>query len=722
MAVQQEIKSQLAKLLATEDIIVEHKDVETAQFNVHTRELLLPLWDKASENVYDMLVGHEVGHALFTPDEEPPTDIPFTFINVCEDARIEKLMKRKYLGIAKSFKRGYTELHEKDFFEIGELDISDLNLADRANLHFKIGSLVTIPFSDAEKEIITLIYDAETFTQTLAAAKALYSFCQQEAKEQVSQTPESVQSEGDIEFGSSNDSVHSGDTDSDSTDDTGSSVTDSDSDDTLEGGNSDNNPSSRGGDTCDSLEPEVRTADSLADKLKDLVTPNTIENVYLEVTDVNIENIIATNSEVHQHIDESWAQQLENRKEYESNTGYDKVNIFEEVDLDYEKFKTDARKEVSYLVKEFEMKKSASAYARAATSRTGVLDTKRLHNYKFSEDIFKRITVLPDGKNHGLVFILDWSGSMSQVMQDTLKQLYNLIWFCNKVQIPFEVYAFTNEWKRGQEFKYEPYYKKKEYAFQIDDDFTLMNIFTSKVSGKEIEKQLKNIWRVVSCFRSYGYGNRYFNYPHRLSLSGTPLNETLICLHKILPQFQKDNGVEKVQCIVLTDGESNSIPYHVMVDRSWEDELTMGCRSVNGHSCSLRDRKLGKVYNFGYGWWEFTDTLLRNLKDNFPETNFIGIRLLEKRSGKYFIDRYHNWQDKRRDAIVSDWKKYKTFTITNSGYDAYFGMCSDSLSEDSEFDVDDSATKAQIKRAFVKSLKVKKLNKKVLGEFISLVV
>ena len=43
MAVQQEIKSQLAKLLATEDLVVEHKDVPTAQFNVHTRELLLPV-------------------------------------------------------------------------------------------------------------------------------------------------------------------------------------------------------------------------------------------------------------------------------------------------------------------------------------------------------------------------------------------------------------------------------------------------------------------------------------------------------------------------------------------------------------------------------------------------------------------------------------------------------------------------------------------------------
>ena len=52
MAVQQEIKSQLAKLLATEDIVVEHKQVECAQFNVRTRVLILPLWEKATDDVY----------------------------------------------------------------------------------------------------------------------------------------------------------------------------------------------------------------------------------------------------------------------------------------------------------------------------------------------------------------------------------------------------------------------------------------------------------------------------------------------------------------------------------------------------------------------------------------------------------------------------------------------------------------------------------------------
>ena len=138
MAVKHEIKSQLAKLLATEDLVVEHKHVTSAQFDVHTRVLILPLWEKISSTVYDMLVGHEVGHALFTPDRDHPRHIPHQFVNVVEDARVEKLMKRKYLGLAKTFFNGYKELHEKDFFELDGEDITSFNLADRANLHLSL--------------------------------------------------------------------------------------------------------------------------------------------------------------------------------------------------------------------------------------------------------------------------------------------------------------------------------------------------------------------------------------------------------------------------------------------------------------------------------------------------------------------------------------------------------------------------------------------------------
>ena len=291
MAVQQEIKSQLAKLLATEDIIVEHKDVETAQFNVHTRELLLPLWEKASENVYDMLVGHEVGHALFTPDEDPPEGIPHNFLNVCEDARIEKLMKRKYLGIAKSFHRGYTELHDKDFFEIDGEDISNFNLADRANLHFKIGSFLDLSFSTPEKEIITLIQNAETFTETIAAAEALYRFCQQETQQKAEQFQADAESgmEQDMVNGnSSTDTSDSGDSDVDSVDNIDSSVSNSDSHDSVESGK--RSPDCSSGSHAD--DPTVETAEAFNSSIQDLINYNGIENAYIERPDLNIENII----------------------------------------------------------------------------------------------------------------------------------------------------------------------------------------------------------------------------------------------------------------------------------------------------------------------------------------------------------------------------------------------------------------------------------------------
>ena len=92
------------------------------------------------------------------------------------------------------------------------------------------------------------------------------------------------------------------------------------------------------------------------------------------------------------------------------------------------------------------MKKSATAYKRASTDKTGVIDSLKLKNYKFSDDIFKRLTIMPDEKNHGFIFLLDWSGSMVNCMDSTIEQLTNLIYFAKKINIPFEVYAFTNEY------------------------------------------------------------------------------------------------------------------------------------------------------------------------------------------------------------------------------------------------------------------------------------
>ena len=70
---------------------------------------------------------------------------------------------------------------------------------------------------------------------------------------------------------------------------------------------------------------------------------------------------------------------------------------------------------------------------------------------------------------------------------------------------------------------------------------------------------------------------------------------------------------------------------------------------------------------------------------------------------------------------MNNWRKEKAFSIKKSGYHTYFGLSSNALSQDSAFDVAEDATKSQIKNAFVKSLKTKKMNKRILGEFVELV-
>lgn len=722
MAVNHEIKSQLARLLATEDLVVEHKKVSTACFNVHTRVLTLPLWEKASNTVYDLLVGHEVGHALFTPDEDwiDIVQAPPQFVNVVEDVRIEKLMKRKYLGLAKTFFGGYKELNDQDFFQLKDEKISTFNLADRANLYFKVGNFITLDFNLEEKEILDLIFSTETFADVLLAAEELYKYCkkEKEQKQKVADLDSHQQQSGSTS--ASNEQVKTKEETGEETNQEQPGETDSYGG-TAQGQGTPVNYNKN-------EEPEVRTAESLQDKIRDLVNIGGQENIYVEVPKVNLETVIGKNLEVHKCINFCFMHQQKQQNELAVEKNFTPQNLFEKVDIEFQKFKTSAQKEVNYLVKEFECRKAADSYARASSSRTGVLDTSRLHSYKFNEDLFKKVTVFPDGKNHGLIFILDWSGSMANVLLDTCKQLFNLMWFCKKSAIPFEVYAFTNEWRRN-EYDYEndrhlaadrtPHFEKKAGLLQVDETFSLMNILTSKVSKKELENQMINVWRLASYFGNT-YGSYYFC-PNRLSLSGTPLNEALISLHQVLRQFQRENKLQKVQCIILTDGEANHLPYCREVTRHWEKEPYLGVGGVNPSTTFLRDRKLGTTYKFDYGYHQFTDTLLNNLKDKFPSVNFIGIRVLSGRDVIRFVQLYHSIHDKSYEKIQNDWKKLKSFTITNSGYDAYFGISSSALSEEAEFEVAEDATKAQIKSAFVKSLKTKKLNKKILGEFVCLI-
>ena len=714
MSVNHEIKSQLAKLLATEDLVVEHKKVETAQFNVHTRVLTLPMWEKASNTVYDLLVGHEVGHALYTPDEDwtKQVKVPPQFVNIVEDARIEKLMKRRYAGLAKTFFNGYKELAEQDFFQIEDEQVDEMNLADRANLYFKIGNFADILIESGEEtEIIDLIANSESFADVLIASEALYKYCKQRKQEETKINLDSHESPQSGSNSPASDFIdqEEGENDQPETDGSDGSPSNESSD------QQESTQSPVGGEKND--EPQVKTMESLEDALKQLVNKDGYENVYLELPQLDLSKVIVLNSEIHSKCKESWDTFLQDREwKYE--------DVFGGVDKDFVEFKRSAQKEVNYLVKEFECRKAADSYARASTARTGVLDCSKLHTYKYNEDIFKKVTTLADGKNHGLVFVLDWSGSMSNVMLDTVKQLFNLVWFCKKVAIPFEVYAFTTDYplvkydEKGKANIRELAYKKKDGLVQVGEWFSMMNLLTSKVNGKTLEEQMKNIYRLATSFKYNS--NVYYSTPLGMTLSGTPLNEALISLHQILPKFQKENKLQKVQCVILTDGEGCLLKYHREVQRRWEEEPFMGTAHI-GTNAFLRDRKTGMTYSCDCDYHEFTDTLLRNLRDRFTDINFIGIRVLESRDAGSFIRRYCGYYGDTYDKVMNAWKKEKAFTIKSSGYHSYFGLSSAALAQDSEFEVAEDATKSQIKSAFVKSLKSKKMKKRILGEFVELV-
>ena len=745
MTIQYEIKSQLAKLLATEDLIVEHKRVETACFNVATRVLTLPVWD-TTDKVVDMLVSHEVGHALYTPNRdwwlEKEWEMNPSFVNIVEDARIERMMKRRYEGISKTFFKGYSELVLQDFFQVDGKDITKMNLADRINLHYKIGTHLDIPFAEDEILFVRRIDACETFDQVLQISQDLYDYCQEQfdkQKEELENSPAELQPVSQAKNGEKMDAQSSSESDSEEQDGDSSSESGESnpryesSDDSSDSSELNPNPSElpiggQGAGAADDGELKIETADALADALKNLAQMEGRENVYVELPKLNLDNIIIPNEEIHEEIEKLHAEVKPPVPQNESSEFNfvlaemrDTYNFIQETDEDFAKFKKSAQKEVNYLVKEFERRKSAGAYARTTTSRTGILDTKNLHTYKFNEDLFKKISVVPEGKNHGLVFVLDWSGSMSHVMQDTIKQLYNLVWFCKKVQIPFEVYAFTGSYNKGEERS--QMYVEKSGLVSMDRNFAMMNILSSKVRTKDFNRQLINLYRIVSAFRGW---HNHKVVPIGMNLSGTPLNEAIITLHDIIPQFQKENGVEKVNCVILTDGEAQSSSYHREVHRRWEDEPFIGNAHI-GSGVFLRNRKTGRSHSFGGQWYSYTKVFLNDISETFPNVNFVGIRLMDSREGSRFILCNQHGDDYTEGSFyrtkLAEWRKNKALVLDNkeAGFDVYLALATSAIRNDTEFEVVEDATKAQIKAAFTKTLKNKKMNKKILSKFVEMV-
>ena len=187
-----EQKSLLAKLMAAENITVEHKKIPTAAFDVKNRVLYLPIlkW-KPGSDVYDLFCAHEVAHALWTPFEGWHSSVSEkgkgfkSFLNVVEDARIEKKIKRKFAGARSHMIGGYKELMNEDFFGLRSMgvDVNDLGLIDRINLYTKAGTDYGIDFSEEEREWVEKVMRTETFEDVLEVTEALYEYCKENESE-----------------------------------------------------------------------------------------------------------------------------------------------------------------------------------------------------------------------------------------------------------------------------------------------------------------------------------------------------------------------------------------------------------------------------------------------------------------------------------------------------------------------------------------------------------
>jgi hypothetical protein len=717
MYINQEVKGTLAKLLATENLIIEHKKVPTASFDVLNRVLTLPIWDRASATVYDLLVGHEVGHALYTPNKDwtEIVQVPKDYVNVVEDARIEKLMKRKFPGLARTFYNGYSELNRDDFFGIADEDLNTLTLIDRINLHFKVGAYARMPFNETEQTFVDMIEKVETFDEVLNICKLIQEYVKEKYVAKMpdfSQENNSGTSSSENSGGESDEQMPgNGEGTSNSSGEESQQVGD-------QSGSSHESPIGSGGGGPEDEEVS-KTQQSFDQQTEKLVNQSTSETYYIERPKLDIDEVIVDYKMLNNYINKCF------------DITSKSVNPFEKSDKDYHKYRTEAQKEVNYLVKEFEMKKTADAYQRMSTSRTGTLDTSKLHTYKYSEDIFRKISVVPDGKNHGLIFVLDWSGSMCDYLLDTVKQLMNLVWFCKKVQIPFEVYGFTYEWSnhyvKSHMTSPPSLYTKKDGTIEIHRRFRMLNFLSSRSSSKFLDNCMMNLWRLANRNDSkyHCYNGQSYSTPLGLELSGTPLNESVISLHQIIPQFKNQNKLQKVNVVILTDGEGNHLAYDVdIANRHGAPYNYLGTNHISNVN-ALRDRKIGYVYrNFDMSNVNsnLTAILLENLKDNFPEVNLIGFRIA---SGSAFSYLYREFYEVaggvHPEEAMKDWRKNKSYEINGMGYDALYMISSNDLSSNATMTVDEEATTADISKAFRTMLKKKATNKKLLSSFATLV-
>lgn len=592
-------KSILARLLANENIAVEQTNHHTAFFDVENRILGLPFWKDIDNDLYDLLVGHEVGHALETPADgwhSCTTDIPGCprdYVNIVEDIRIEKLVLRRYPGLLGSFMRGYQNLLDRDFFGLSKRGINTYPFMDRLNVFSKSRGLVNVPFSSDERPYVDMAMAVETWADVIDVCTKLLAFVKSKKEEEDQRRADEANGEGqasETEAGKNSEKKQRPSkiviTDKKSDDaEAGDKLTKEEMEDILDGvekgeievefDRSNDSSDSESEDEEDGDEEEEEAEDGKKGE-GDLGASSGGLNTAPEDGDIE-------ESETDRSFRENFMKKLVDSVNAGGKTLYVKgptkaqvdaaISTYEEVrnsrkarnfsngsEEHFKKFEAATRQQVMMMVKEFEMRKAAFRSARARTSTKGSLDVNLLHKYKYEDNLFKQVTYLADTQSHGMVMLIDYSSSMSGVIGNVIKQLLVTVSFCKRVGIPFEVYGFTSM-QTGAHFdakiqRMNKAMKQQFLASVAMNDCHVFKLIDSTMPKSIYAEAYRALWSQTT---PSGYSYYSSGFGGLEGMNGTPLNTALLCMVDVIDRFKAKHNVQKMNFVTLTDGEGMNI-------------------------------------------------------------------------------------------------------------------------------------------------------------------
>lgn len=714
-----ESKSILARLLAEENLTVSvDGSAKTAYFNLKTRTITIPNWADASPELYDLLLGHEVGHARNTPeagwhDNVAGVSAKFkAFLNVCEDARIEKKMRRKYPGLRRSFLKAYAELAAKDFFGVQGKNLSQLLLIDRINLAAKLGSHVNLTFAGVEKEFYDRVMNTETWEEVVAVARDLYEYCKEEKQEKAKQDENGddlVDSDESDEF---EQEEVSQDADSEEFSDESDDESDENEDD-IEGEDEEGEESRGQPEAADEEtdeEPESVTDEAFRANEEKLAT---LGEVVVLKTPSNILNSVFPVSQFLKLFDER------NEGFFEKNAAYiTKLNT---------EFGEKNRNAIDQYVKEFQSRKSAAQWRKARTADTGDIDATRLARYRMTDEIFKARAVLPKGKNHGMVMLIDLSSSMRGIFERCIEHTLVLATLCKRVGIPFVVYGFTDN--RGERYSN---FREENKANDIVMPGRVVELLNSDQKSSEYKKTFSWLLvyaRTVSMLNNYDYLNNEPNceIPHFYHMGSTPTTTAMAAMTHILPAYRAKHNLEKLSLIYLTDGIADTIS--VYEGRHEDDPNTAREYYISGSSMRVNSN-YGKTYFLQIGKEKpqrlYSTALVKNYVEyirNVLNVDVFGFYLASKSQ----IRRRDHYQlmsmaiDKNGYSFgqiaLEAWKKEGYFECYFDGCTRFWVINPD---EGKVVEVESGMTSNRKAKAFASANRTKKLNRIIATKFMEL--